>query len=492
MPPVPQQHDLVAFTPSPERSASDSPIPGADPCAAGLLGAHQKKRSVGVVLSFVMLASQAAKACIDPRDVAAAEEMPPAADVEQPHPTDIEATLADEESAEAALPQDLVLLDAVFDFLPWRDVLRIRGTSSRWCKVARNHISFESLPRTGAPALFIRRPNTEHDALEAAFEQRLRCVHPGKWRCERCGFCNSETRILCGNRSCQMPADSHRDAARLFVGQLRREGTVPFLTWLVETIISRDDELRVINVENHRDLKTNRGKGCAWVYLQRTDTASRLLEFHHRVFADVHPRTGVEGVWLVPNGSQMALQDEIVERAYAKGRSQVLPRNALVVEAPARATGGRPRRVVHDVPPMAAAMPTDASDATAVPCDGSAPQSPTVSKRVHHPYAPLPGPMAHAPPPPAYHEVQHHTHHDNAGTYTHSPYAHGAPAYAHPPHEYRSVPHYGQQRGPRGHHHHGGYHHHHHQQYPPQYPPQYAHPPAGYGYDDGYNYASSW
>lgn len=223
----------------------------------------------------------------------------------------------------------------VCTYLSWRECLKLKALNNAWREATEEVVVQEMLPETATPAFFIRCP--EGLLEDADVEAKLRCQHPAKWRCSTCGFCNSETRILCGNRSCQIPCVSHRDCARLFLGQLRREGTVPFLKWLVEGVFgSPDHPVTIANVENHRQLMTSRGKGCAWVYLTNRAMADTVMQYNHRVFLDVHAWTGREGVWLVEKDAQVALQEAAKVRGYVRGRDLVLPRNTLVVEYPAR------------------------------------------------------------------------------------------------------------------------------------------------------------
>jgi len=245
-------------------------------------------------------------------------------------------------SATGAMPGSLDALDdalrsEVCSYLNWKECLKVKGLSKAWNAATQEVVRMETLPdaATPTPALFLTCPKGL--AEDAAVEAQLRCQHPAKWRCLMCGFCNSETRILCGNRACQIPCPTHRDCARLFLGQLRREGTVGTVKWLVEGVFgSGEAPVTIVNIENHRQLTTSRGKGCAWVYLQHRSMADAVLMHNHRVFFDVHPETGREGVWIVGAGSEAALQECVKVRGYIRGRDLLLPRNALVVEFPSR------------------------------------------------------------------------------------------------------------------------------------------------------------
>jgi hypothetical protein len=256
----------------------------------------------------------------------------------------------------------------VCSYLSWRECVKLKALNNAWRVATEEVVVQEMLPETDTPAFFIHCPQGLLD--DNTVEAKLRCQHPTKWRCSTCGFCNSETRILCGNRSCQIPCATHRDCARLFLGQLRREGTVPFLKWLVEGVFgSPQHPVTIDNVENHRQLMTSRGKGCAWVYLTNRAMADTVMQYDHRIFLDVHAWTGREGVWLVEKEAQGALQEAAKIRGYVRGRDLVLPRNTLVVEYPAR----QPNQPWADAPAVA---PVITAPNYAVPTRGRVPHSP--------------------------------------------------------------------------------------------------------------------
>eukprot|EP00672_Neobodo_designis_P026181 CAMPEP_0174832424 /NCGR_PEP_ID=MMETSP1114-20130205/3668_1 /TAXON_ID=312471 /ORGANISM="Neobodo designis, Strain CCAP 1951/1" /LENGTH=596 /DNA_ID=CAMNT_0016066283 /DNA_START=71 /DNA_END=1861 /DNA_ORIENTATION=+ len=279
---------------------------------------------------------------------------------------------------------------AITSFLPWRDCLALRQSNKAWRAAADETVRVTTLPSNGdVRAMFLPCPR-DVDA-DTTTEARLKCRHASKWRCPYCAFCNSETRILCGNRHCQIPCPTHLDCARLFLGQLRREGTVPFITWLVESVLgSEANPMHIVNAENHRQLSTGRGKGCSWIYLASRSMAPTVLNYHHRVFTDVDPVTKREGVWIVAPADAEALAADVSARAtYDASRSLLLPRGALVVEYPSR-------QPYATLPPEA-----------------------------------LPAPMAHhadpaAMPPPAYHHGQGMHPAASSGSYPESPF----PSYA--------------------------------------------------------------
>ena len=286
-------------------------------------------------------------------------------------------------------------LDTVVSFLPWRDAARARGVSRRWrdAIAANGVVTVSQLPRAplvpGCPPAFFVPCRADLEGTEAAMEDRLTCRHADRWRCAHCGFVNGEHRILCGFRGCQQPAPSHEGTARLFLGQLRRSQTVPFVRWLVEDVLGADDGFRppatLRSVENHRNETTGRGKGCAWVYIDEPAAAPGLIRFHHRVFVDVAGPKHEEGVWIVPRGAEALLT---MHASHAGHRDAHLPRTSLVVEPPAH------------VRPPAHGKPRGGGRAPSL--DGGSPShhylaTDTASRRSTPPVEPY-----SLPPPPAY------------------------------------------------------------------------------------------
>ena len=148
------------------------------------------------------------------------------------------------------------------------------------------------------------------------------------WLCAACGHTNSPYRATCNNNSntnphhhhsatCNAVNPSHWNSQRLFMGQLRRSGTIPFVLWLLRDVMGVDIATNVMAVENHRDRNTGRGKGCAWVTVathgNTTAAAGALLSLHHRAFFDtIH---GVEGIWLTAPDTAAALDSESALRS---------------------------------------------------------------------------------------------------------------------------------------------------------------------------------
>jgi hypothetical protein len=223
-----------------------------------------------------------------------------------------------------------VLLSGILSYVPWQQAMKLRSVSRLTNTIISRTTMVRQLPGTSVPAIWMPVPTNLEETSQAC-EAALQFLHPSIWRCVKCGYWNGETRVLCGNRGCQFPSLTHANCSRIFIGQLRRDDTVPLLKWMVDFLLEEPASLR--NVENHRNTATNRGKGCAWAYFDNEDMAQKFLTYHRRLFLD--SVDGVEGFWLVSPRYVEELQAVANERGYAPNRAKALPRNALVVEIPA-------------------------------------------------------------------------------------------------------------------------------------------------------------
>lgn len=266
-----------------------------------------------------------------------------------PSPEDDEEMLLEELNAGAwqgrmatkVLVFDNTLVSQVLSFIPWKEVTLLRAVNTAWQRAAETIVQIRNLPGTMTPAAFLPCPkDLEQDTKT---EAALQFTHPSTWRCVVCGFWNAESRVLCGNRQCQSPSLTHAGCARIFLGQLRRDATVPFIKWLVNRVLESPSELR--NVENHRHNVTNRGKGCAWAYFKSDLVANQLLAYHRRMFLD--NVDGTEGLWIVKKSETEALNQVASVRGYVPQRPKCLPRNALVVETPATGSSQMGRELLH-------------------------------------------------------------------------------------------------------------------------------------------------
>ncbi len=201
-----------------------------------------------------------------------------------------------------ALGANAAIVGIVMSFLPWRRVLQMRGVNRLWFQQSLACAALLRMPSTGLPAVFV--PCDRHlNAMEGELEQALA-------------------------PDAKQPAPGQ---ARLFLGQLRRDATVPMVQWMMDEVFCCPAG-SLVAVENHRNRMTMRGKGCAWAYVAET-AAQLILSFHRRVFFDMVG--GVEGCWVVPPSQTEYLASEISVTGFLAQRPRHLPRSGLVCEVPA-------------------------------------------------------------------------------------------------------------------------------------------------------------
>ncbi|KEG07462.1 hypothetical protein DQ04_09721000 [Trypanosoma grayi] len=219
--------------------------------------------------------------------------------------------------------RDDILL-RVMGFLPWQCVLHIRGVNKIFLRHSLTFVTVCRPVHNSTPAIFI----PCHDDLltnEKAVEAELATAR-GPWICSQCGM-PTDSRTTCHKPCGQFQRPSGQ---RMFLGQLRRDGTVPMVKWLLSTVLQVPPGA-LMSVENHRNKTSNRGKGCAWVTLCDASVPN-LLDYHHRIFYDAV--RGVEGVWVVPPKGREALAAVATARGAMSDRPKHMPRNTLVVEMP--------------------------------------------------------------------------------------------------------------------------------------------------------------
>ncbi|AIN98427.1 hypothetical protein LPMP_221320 [Leishmania panamensis] len=215
----------------------------------------------------------------------------------------------------------------IFSFLPWEAAMQVRGVSRFHFRQSLPRVTVARMPQSKVPAIFI--PCLEDlDSNEMEIEAELAPQHQTPWPCPHCCLFNAQGTV-CGNNRCQQPRP--QNGQRLFLGQLRRTGTVPMVRWLVNTVFNASTGA-LVSVENRRNTHTQRGKGCAWPTINDEATVKRMLDAHHRLFFD--SVNGVEGVWLVPKDREKALQSEVSMRYNGGAHQKHMPRGTIVVEIP--------------------------------------------------------------------------------------------------------------------------------------------------------------
>ena len=209
--------------------------------------------------------------------------------------------------------QDEDVWENIFSLLPWEAATQARALSKYHFGDALAHVTIARMPQSKVAAVFI--PCLEDlDGDEMAVEAELAPQ-----------LASADAPLSGGQR--------------LFLGQLRRTGTVPMVRWLVNKVFNAPPGA-LVSVENRRNTRTQRGKGCAWATINDAATVERMLGAHHRLFFDTVE--GVEGVWLVPEGHEDALQTEVSLRNDGSAHAKHMPRGTIVVEIPSTTAPAAP------------------------------------------------------------------------------------------------------------------------------------------------------
>lgn len=199
-------------------------------------------------------------------------------------------------STGATLSKNGRIMAEVFSYLSWREVIQVRAASRDWLRCSLTSATICRLPNSKTRAVFV--PCTQDlSENDESLEASLISGNTHDWACPMCGMYNVYSRIQCGNSVCSTLSPAHWVAKRIFLGQLRRENTVTFVQWLFNRILDINPTEALVSVENHRDRETGRGKGCAWVSINKRSNVEKLIAMHHRAFFDMYE--DVEGMWIV-------------------------------------------------------------------------------------------------------------------------------------------------------------------------------------------------
>ena len=140
-----------------------------------------------------------------------------------------------------------------------------------------------------------------------------------RWLCALCTTWSPHTQPHCVNPACRRP--QHH---RLFVGQLRKEGTASLLRWVCGMVVP---SMVVSHVESHTNPREgHRGKGCAWIDVPNASDVAYALTLHGRCFVD-EDNDGREGVWVTGTSVDAKKRLKGFAAWRAEGpRTRVLPR----------------------------------------------------------------------------------------------------------------------------------------------------------------------
>lgn len=248
--------------------------------------------------------------------------------------------------SDTEMPLSELPLDKVIPYLDLRSLACLRRVSRKWQhSVPMSHSSTLRaffVPWNPSNCIspvppFLRglRPSEKSHALRRALQ----------WQCDTCGFWNPTGRTHCANAGCLAPGGMVSDVKRLFIGQMRKEDTASLLGWIIGLVCPGTD---VVHIESHTNpSQGGRGKGCAWLYVRTPAEAASITSLDRRVFVDVDPVTGQEGIWVCgpDEDDKDVLTYFASQRATDPSRLAVLPKNPFVVEVPSASgrggTGGR-------------------------------------------------------------------------------------------------------------------------------------------------------
>lgn len=235
----------------------------------------------------------------------------------------------------------------VLSFLSWKEVLPTRGVSRFHFCQSLPFVTVARMPYTKLPALFIPARH-DFDSCADEVEAKLK-PRPLRASWSRTSAANPDDAVTLekpadvGSSGTATSAENESPTAaqtngdgsaphRVFVGQLRRDGTVPMMRWMAHDVCGVPLS-SILSVENHRNMLTGRGKGCAWMTLADAETKQTLIRAHHRMFYDVIDQ--VEGMWIVQPGQESVLQCEIEHRMRdVQEHHRHMPRRAIVIERP--------------------------------------------------------------------------------------------------------------------------------------------------------------
>jgi len=215
--------------------------------------------------------------------------------------------------------KDLALIQAL-PYLTFQDLLRARLVRFSWNEAA--PLTFNA----GVGAFFMKLPQGDlypTDSAPWGPPPQL----SGRWQCPSCATWSACIKNKCVNPVCRQPQPK-----RLFVGQLRKEGTAALLRWITAMLLP---SLHVTHIESHTNAKErHRGRGCAWLDVATEADRNSVLSLHGRVFVDAE--MGKDGVWVggTSQEARMFLRSFATSRLGDRNRGSHLPRTALVVEVP--------------------------------------------------------------------------------------------------------------------------------------------------------------
>jgi hypothetical protein len=230
-------------------------------------------------------------------------------------------------SASAAKPEESLLislsihaLETVLEFLPVRDVNRVRGMTFGFEAAAAR-----VCPRPLGPGITFVRCSHLKDLPKPAANPHAPPV-PFEWRCAHCFQCSPhhEMCVHCG-------MSIRQSGCRVFLGQVRKQHAAVALSFLIRAVCP---EVDILHIESHSN-KDGYEKGAAWVYVDTPEQALTVTGLHKRVLFDCDG-DGNEGFWLLEDARLEAQFTNFaaVRKADASRKERPLPGQPLVAEFP--------------------------------------------------------------------------------------------------------------------------------------------------------------
>ena len=225
-----------------------------------------------------------------------------------------------------------MLYDHLYDLiLPWLDIPTLMSLRQT-CREMHDAIQKGAIQTFESPMIFVR---STYEKEANAFRSGYLTMDSWKCICGRTNVLRYEmsepglSLVELLQNTCKH-CGAGLKLRRLFVGQLKRNHTLPSLLWTIRMLCP---EVQVITVENRVDQKTQRNKGCCWVTVIDW-TADILLAYHRRIFFDILPHLDrqISGFWVVSN--HQACKEYLEHVAFSKrtAKCRSLPRKPVVVE----------------------------------------------------------------------------------------------------------------------------------------------------------------
>ena len=260
-------------------------------------------------------------------------------------------------AAESAAPSnDAMMLALVISHLPLKEALECAAVSKAFRRAVRaalpvtkeGFLCLPYVPRTlRASAVASTAAGRVCQMLRAASTNASTTPPPQAPKMRSCQDCrNTTVEAVDGATRCStcLERNPSGNIVRVFMGQLRKDRTSEFPTYLLNMIFP---DMYIPHIESHTGVD-NRGKGCAWVHVTTDADAQRLLALDKRLFLDLD-ENGAEAVLMCDASEDGRAQLRAFADRFGPDplRPMQLPRQPMVLELPKNGsspTSGKGRR----------------------------------------------------------------------------------------------------------------------------------------------------